>query len=136
MDSNKKRSVIGILIITLIFGVLSIASALRMFEGVDKEQQLQKISYILLLEEEFQIELDSENDFENFDEIGYDMIVIPTAFQYYNKPCFDFKIVNDGVIITNRLAKEFDELLFEVNDKIIDIDGEKLDLLKTIMLNF
>ena len=126
MDLNKKRSILGILIITLICGALSVVSALKMFEDRDTEEKLQKQSYILLLEKELGTDFKSENDFENFAEVGFEMNVIPTAYQYYIKPCFDFKIVEDGVIITNRLAKEFDEFGFKVNDKIVEIDDQKL----------
>lgn len=125
MDS-KKRKIIGILIITLIFGVLSILSAISMFDGLDEKDKLEKTSYMLLLEKELGIEFKSDNDFENFTLVDYEMTIIPQAYKYYIKPCFDFVVESDGVVITSRTSKEFEQSNLKIGDKIVKIDDEVL----------
>lgn len=131
MDSkSNKRNVIGIVIITLIFGVLSIISLSRLnldFDlSTDKETTVEKNEYMIALEQELGIVFESENEFENYEEIPFDMLIVPTAYQHYNKPPFEFIIKEDGVLITNRLAKEFDSYGFKVGMKITKINDEEL----------
>ena len=118
---TSKRNLLGILIITLIFGIFSMISLSRMFDN-EGNDYLIKSDYITALEEELNIELNKSSDFENFALIDKEMLIVPAKYEHYFKPCFDFIVVSDGVIITNRLAKEFDELGFEVGIKITKID--------------
>lgn len=127
MDSkNKNRSIIGIAIITIIFGLLSVFSVIRMTMENDDGENLKKTDYILLLEKELEVELTKEDDFENFASIDYDFIIEPKKYANYYKPCFDFVIEKDGVIIKNKLAKEFDLLGLKVGTKIIKINDTDL----------
>ena len=123
---NKNRSVVGILVITLIFGFLSVFSVVKMFSNNGEEEKLKKTDYVLLLEKELEIDLTSEDDFTNFESIDFEMVVEPTKYQNYYKPCFDFVIVRDGVILTNRLTKEFDSIGFKTGMKIVKINYEVL----------
>ena len=123
---TSKRNVIGILIITLIFGIFSVISLSKMFNNTG-DDYLIKSDYITALETELGIELNQEDDFANFALIEDEMLIIPAKYQYYFKPCFDFVIAKDGVFITNRLAKEFDELGFEVGMKITQVDSVALE---------
>ena len=123
---NKNRSVVGILVITLIFGFLSVFSVVKMFSNNGEEEKLKKTDYVLLLEKELEIDLTSEDDFTNFESIDFEMVVEPTKYQNYYKPCFDFVIVRDGVILTNRLTKEFDSIGFKTGMKIVKINDEVL----------
>ena len=127
MDSNnKKRGIIGILVITIVFAVLAIASASKMFNNIDEQEKLQKTSYMLLLEEELGIDFVTEDDFINFQLVNYEMVIVPQTHKYYIKPCFDFVVLSDGVVITNRNAKEFDDTGWKINDKIVKINDETL----------
>lgn len=127
MDSkSKKRGTLGIAIITLIFGLLSVFSVFRMYTENQEEEKLKKTDYVILLENELNIDLVSEDDFENFSTINYDFIVEPTKYENYYKPCFDFVIVRDGVVIRNSLAKEFDSLGLKVRAKIVKINDTEL----------
>ncbi len=123
---DKKRSVVGILILTVIFALVSIFSVSDMFSGIKTEEKLKKTDYMLLLENELEIEFNSEDDFINFDLVNYEMVVEPTKYQYYYKPCFDFVIERDGVVITNRLSEEFDILGLKTGLKITKIGEEVL----------
>ena len=125
MDS-KKRNILGILIMTVIFGTLSLFSVIKLFNNDNQDKPLVKKDYILMLEEELNITLDSEDDFVNFSNIPFDILVEPTKYQYYYKPCFDFVIVSDGVIIKNGLAKEFNSLGLETGMKITKVNDEEL----------
>lgn len=129
MDSNdKNRKILAIVIFTIIFGALSIFAVTNLFKNTtgNKEEEIVKKDYIKMLEEEFGITLSNENDFEDFSSIGYEMIVMPEKYDRYTKPCFDFVIEEDGVIITNRLSKEFDDYGFVRGDKIIKINDIQL----------
>ena len=123
---TSRRNVFGILIITLIFGIFSMLSLLDLFENREKDS-LVKSDYITVLEKELGIQLNQNNDFDNFLSIEQEMLVVPNKYRYYYKPCFDFVIVKGGVTITNRLAKEFDELGFEVGMKIIKVNDTNLE---------
>jgi hypothetical protein len=126
MDFKNKRNVLGILIITIIFGALSLVSVLKLFNNDNQDKPLVKKDYVLMLEEELNITLDSEDDFVNFSNVPFDILVEPTKYQYYYKPCFDFVIVSDGVIIKNGLAKEFNSLGFKSGMKITEVNEETL----------
>ena len=39
---NKKRNILGILIMTIIFGAFSIVSVMKMFDNQDQEKPLKK----------------------------------------------------------------------------------------------
>ena len=123
---NNKRSIIGLLIITVIVGFLAVVAVSRMDFGIKDDGKIKKTDYMLLLEKELEIEFNSEDDFVNFATINYDLVVEPTKYKYYYKPCFDFVIVSDGVIITNQLSKEFDEFGFEAGMKITKINDSVL----------
>ena len=123
---TSRRNVLGILIITLIFGIFSVLSLLDLFENKEKDN-LVKSDYMTVLEKELGIQLNQNNDFDNFLSIEQEMLVVPNKYRYYYKPCFDFVIVKGGVMITNRLAKEFDELGFEIGMKITKVDDTKLE---------
>ena len=97
-----------------------------MFSNNGEEEKLKKTDYVLLLEKELEIDLTSEDDFTNFESIDFEMVVEPTKYQNYYKPCFDFVIVRDGVILTNRLTKEFDSIGFKTGMKIVKINDEVL----------
>ena len=123
---NKNRNVLGILIMTIIFGVFAAISVVRLFDNQNQEKPLVKKDYILMLESELNITLDSEDDFTNMGNIVYDVLVEPTKFQYYYKPCFDFVIVQDGIIIKNGLAKDFSALGLKEGVKITKINDQEL----------
>lgn len=130
MDSNdKKRKVLAIVIFTVIFGALSIFAVTNLFKNgptKQEEEEVTKKNYIEMLEMDTGKTLSNENDFADFAAVGYEMVVIPTEYQYYTKPCFDFVIEEDGVRITNRLAKEFDVYGFVRGDKIVKINDSEL----------
>ena len=129
MDSDNKRKYLpGILIMTLIFLGLSIFSVYNMINKnqKDDEEQKPKGSYISLLEENLNITLDSEDDFENFNMVGYDLLVEPTKYRNYFKPCFDFLIAKDGVIVKNSLSKEFYKYPLSIGSKIVKIDDKEI----------
>ena len=123
---TNKRNILGILIITLIFGIFSIISFLRMSDHSQEKEDLVKKDYVLMLEQELGIKFESDNDFINFATINNDFIVEPTKYQNYFKPCFDFVIKEDGVEITNSLAKDFYDMGLEVGMKITKVNGETL----------
>ena len=123
---NNKRGIIGLLIITVIVGFLAVVAVSRMDFGIKDDGKINKTDYMLLLEKELEIEFNSEDDFTNFATINYDLVVEPTKYKYYYKPCFDFIIVADGVIITNKLSKEFDDFGFETGMKITKINDSVL----------
>ena len=123
---NNKRGIIGLLIITVIVGFLAVVAVSRIDIGIKDDGKIKKTDYMLLLEKELEIEFNSEDDFTNFATINYDLVVEPTKYKYYYKPCFDFIIVADGVIITNKLSKEFDDFGFETGMKITKINDSVL----------
>ena len=123
---NKRRNILGILIMTLIFGAASIISVLKMFDDQDKEKPFVKKDYVLMLEEELNISLESENDFKNFSQVPFEFLVDENKYQYYYKPCFEFVIVSDGIIIKNGLAKDFISLGFSEGMKITKINDTEL----------
>ena len=123
---TNKRNILGILIITLIFGVFSIISMTRMFDGAEKQEEVVKKDYLVLLEEELGNKIEVENEFEVSTSIGKELIIEPVKYKYYFKPCFDFIVEADGVKITNSLAKEFYDMNLEVGMKIIAINDETL----------
>lgn len=120
---TSKRNIIGILIITIIFAALSIISIFRMSSNRDEEEKLQKKDYVLMLEKELDRKLAGENDFEYISNVGYEVIVEPIKYKNYYKPCFDFEITEDAIIIKNRLAKEFSSFGFREGMKIEKING-------------
>ena len=130
MDSNKKRQYIpGILIMTLIFLALSIFAVNNMFKN--KEEQGEKPvqatgSYISLLEKELNTSLSGETEFHIFESIGYDLLVVPKKYDNYFKPCFDFVVVRDGIVIKNSTSKEFMKYPLEVGSKITKISDTEL----------
>lgn len=127
MVLKNRRLVLGILIMTLIFGFLSIISMFNLYDDVDSDNKpVDKNHYSKLLENEFDIEITSENDFEIINSINYEMLVEPVKYQSYVKPCFDFMIVDDGIIITNSLSKDFYEYGLTSGMKIVSIDGISL----------
>ena len=111
---------------TIIFGVFAAISVVRLFNNQNQEKPLVKKDYILMLESELNITLDSEADFTNMENVVYDVLVEPTKFQYYYKPCFDFVIVQDGIIIKNGLAKDFSVLGLKEGVKITKINDQEL----------
>ena len=123
---TNKRNIIGILIITLIFGAFFLISFFRMNDGNDKKEEIVNKDYVELFKEKLDIEFNSENDFINFSSVGKELIVEPTKYKYYFKPCFDFVIEEDGIKITNSLAKEFYDLGFEIGMKITAINDESI----------
>ena len=127
MDSkNNKRYILGILIMTIIFGVFAILAVGKLFNDQEQDKPLVKTDYILMLESELNISLDSEDDFTNFDNVVYAVLVEPTKYQYYYKPCFEFKIVSDGVVIKNGLAKDFSVLGLQEGMKITKVNDQTL----------
>ena len=112
---------------TIIFGALSIISVLKLFNKEEQDKPLVKADYILMLESELNISLDSEDDFVNFDNVVYDVLVEPTKYKYYYKPCFEFVIVSDGIIIKNGLAKDFSALGFREGMKITKVNEQELN---------
>lgn len=132
MDSNnKKRFGIAIALFTLIFGALSVFSIFNLSSDFPRdEEEVEKADYIVALEEKLNINLSGTDDFADFSQVGYEMLIVPTKFQYYIRPCFEFVIVKDGVVITNRLGKAFDDYNFKVGMKITKI-GDQVLLGKT-----
>lgn len=127
MDSNKKKYIPGILIMTLIFLGLSIFSIYNMNNKNDGGNKASKGSYVTLLEKELGVTLDGDDDFDNFSKLGYDVLVVPSKYEDYFKPCFDFVIVRDGIIVKNRLSSEFDKYPLEVGSKITQINDKVLN---------
>ena len=97
-----------------------------MSDHSQEKEDLVKKDYVLMLEQELGIKFESDNDFINFATINNDFIVEPTKYQNYFKPCFDFVIKEDGVEITNSLAKDFYDMGLEVGMKITKVNGETL----------
>ena len=128
MDSkNKNKNKIAIIVITLIFGAFSIFSTLNLFSNrKDREEELERKDYIEMLEKDLNVELTNDDDFVALNTVGYETVIIPTKYENYLKPCFDFIIEKDGIKITNRLAKEFDDYGFVVGQKIIKINDIEL----------
>ena len=133
MDSdNKNRKVLAIVIFTIIFGALSIFAVTNLFKNngssnsTTEEEVIPKKNYIEILENETGITLSNENDFVDFKTVGLELVVMPVNYDNYTKPCFDFMIEEDGVVITNRLAKEFDDYGFVRGDKIVKINDVEL----------
>ena len=122
------RNVIGILVITLIFGVLSAITLYRMYGNLENNggAEVSKNDYILMLEEYLEIPLDDENDFENLSKIGYDLVIEPTQYKNHYKPCFDFVITDSGVVIKNAISKEFYDYNFKTGMKITHINSTEL----------
>ena len=73
---TSKRNVIGILIITLIFGIFSVISLSKMFNNTGNDYLI-KSDYITALETELGIELNQEDDFANFALIEDEMLEYP-----------------------------------------------------------
>ena len=130
MDSNNKRKYIpGILIMTLIFLALSIFAVNNMFKNKeDKDDKTEQVkgSYITLLENKLNVSLVGETEFAVFESIGYDLLVVPKKYANYFKPCFDFVVVKDGIVIKNSTSKEFTKYPLEVGSKITKIGDTKL----------
>ena len=127
MDSNNMRKYIpGILIMTLIFLGLSIFSINNMFKNKDKNEVLASSSYMTLLEKELGTKLEGEDEFAIFESVGYDLVVIPKKYDRYFKPCFDFVVVRDGIVVKNQTAKEFLSYPLEIGSKIVKIDDKEL----------
>lgn len=128
MDSNNglRKYVPGILIMTLIFLGLSIFSINNMLNKQDEKKDLIKGSYINLLEGKLNTKLEGEDEFAIFESIGYDVVVIPDKYNNYYKPCFDFVIVRDGIIIKNSTSKEFLNYPISIGSKIVKIGDIEL----------
>lgn len=126
MDSNNKRKYIpGILIMTLIFLVLAIFSVNNMMKGSNEKKKEIKGSYQTLLEKRLNTKLEGEDEFAIFESVGYDLVVVPKEYSKYYKPCFDFVVVRDGIIVKNHTSKEFFKYpLLSIGSKIVKI-GEK-----------
>ena len=120
------RNVIGILVITIIFGVLSAITLSRMYGNLPNKEEEVKKDYIVLLEETLKISLEGKNDFENLSSIGYDTVIEPVKYKNHYKPCFGFTIVEDGVIIKNAKSKDCYDYGFSHGQKITHINGEEL----------
>ena len=123
---NKKRNILGILIMTIIFGAFSIVSVMKMFDNQDQEKPLKKENYVLMLEKELNISLDSQDDFTNFSNVSYEMLVEPTKYKNYYKPCFEFVVEKDGVVIKNGLTKDFNSLGLKEGMKITRVNEDEL----------
>ena len=122
----NKRYILGILLITIIFGVFSLISMSRLFNGEVKEE-VKKTDYMLMLEEEYKdIEFNKSDDFSNFALISDEMVVEPIKYKNYLKPCFDFIIEGDGVVITKPLAKDFYDFNLKQGMKIVKINDQTL----------
>lgn len=126
MDSNKRKYVPGILVMTLIFLGLSIFAVSNMFKNNEEKKHLVSGSYISLLNQELNLKLDGETEFEVFDKVGYDLVVMPKKYEKSIKPCFDFVVVRDGIIIKNLTSKEFLKYPIELGSKIVKIDEKEL----------
>lgn len=127
MDS-KRKYIPGILIMTLILLVFSIYAVYNMYSNLDWEPTKPVSSYIKLIENELGITLEGEDDFEKFESVGVDLLVTPKSMDSYTKPCFDFTITKEGVVVKNRLAKEFSLYPISTGDVITHVDD--LDLTK------
>ena len=129
MDSNndKRKYVPGILIMTLIFLCLSIFSVNNFMKKSDDKKVAAKGSYQSLLEERLGTKLEGEDEFAIFELVGYDLVVIPDKYNDYFKPCFDFVIARDGVIIKNHTAKEFFNYPLTIGSKIVKIGDKELN---------
>ena len=127
MDSNNKRKYVpGILVMTIIFLGLSIFSINNMMKKSDDKKIQIKGSYQALLEERLNTKLDGEDEFSIFESIGYDLLVIPEKYNDYFKPCFDFVIARDGVVVKNHTAKEFFNYPLAIGSKIVKIGDKEL----------
>lgn len=129
MDSNNKRKYIpGILIMTVIFLVLSIFSVNNMMKGSSEKKKEIKGSYQTLLENRLNTQLEGEDEFMIFESIGYDLLVVPDKYNNYFKPCFDFVVVRDGIIVKNFTSKEFLKYpLLSIGSKIVKIGDKELN---------
>lgn len=128
MDSNnKKRFTVAIAIFTLIFAGFAVFSIFNLSSSFDKvEDEEEKADYILALEEKLNITMTGKDDFTDFKQIGYEMVIVPEKLQYYIRPCFDFVIERDGVVITNRQGKAFDTYNLKNGMKITKINDNVL----------
>lgn len=130
MDSNnKKRIVAAIGVFTLIFAALAVFSIFNLSSNIkdkEDEEDLVKADYILALENALNITMSGKDDFADFKEVGYDMVIVPKTMKYNIKPCFDFVIEKDGVVITNKLNKSYTSYQFSKGMKIVSINDEVL----------
>lgn len=124
---TSKRNIIGVLIITVIFAIFSFISISNMMKDGGNKDIIVKSDYIALLEKEYNKEFLDGTDFEILSQINEEVLVVPTKYKYYFEPCFNFVVVSDGVIITKRLAKEFDELGFTEGMKITKVNDVLLE---------
>lgn len=124
---TSKRNIIGVLIITVIFAIFSFISISNMMKDGGNKDIIVKSDYIALLEKEYTKEFLDGTDFEILSQINEEVLVVPTKYKYYFEPCFNFVVVSDGVIITKRLAKEFDELGFTEGMKITKVNDVLLE---------
>lgn len=125
---SKYRYVIGILVLTIIFVVLSAISLSNLFDNIPKkeEDELVKNDYFLALEEELGLSFVTNDEYENLSLVTYDVLIEPSKLKNHYKPCFNFVIESDGVVIKNALSKEYYDYNFQNGMKITHINDVEL----------
>ena len=145
MESNKKRYVLGILVMTIIFACFSVFLIINLYDDSSSlfPKNEKKESYIVSLENELDIKLNaSNNPYDVIAQVPFDTLIVPYKYEEYVKPCFDFVLSDEGIVIKNATAKDFynyehlkvGTVITKINDKLLS-DLSYFEVLSLIYSN-
>lgn len=128
---NKKRYLPLIAIVTLVFALLSTFMLYSIYQDTTDDNYLnifnREDSYIKDLEEALKMDITADKPLDVLKEIGCEGLIIPTKYDKYFTPCFEFIITSEGAKITTALAKEFYDYDLAIGDVITHVDNQALN---------
>jgi len=140
MDSNKRRTVIPLAIITVIFLTFSTFLTISLFKDsntdyISNYQGIFDRSGVIIneLKKTYKVDLDSTDLKEVSEKLYKDnkkFIAEKSIVSDYFKPPFEFVILSDKLVVTRLTAKYAYQLGINIGDEITKVNGKKISDLK------